>query len=125
VASRREAVETRSRRSRPHNYCGRQGLLDEHARQLSSRQPLPSCDAYCVNQEVHGVAEEIQMMSKGSGQQFTHRGVVAVRSTNSVGVVRWLAEVARGRHFQFLRAATAAEIKQRIDVALESWPMER
>jgi hypothetical protein len=62
-------------------------------------------------------------MPERNDQPFRYRGIPARQDCRGSGHDSWTAHIARGVHFQVLRAASAAEIVERIDEALEDWPL--
>jgi len=56
-------------------------------------------------------------------EQFTYRGITANRSPHGSKLARWTAEIRRDRTFEFLRADSAAEMRNRMDAALD-WACE-
>jgi hypothetical protein len=49
---------------------------------------------------------------------FAYRGITATRSSDNSQPLRWIAEIRRERGYEFVRADSMAEMRQRIDASL-------
>jgi len=60
--------------------------------------------------------------ARSTVDQFTYRKIVVMRSAEGSRLPRWIAEIRRGRTYEFIRAEAADEMRRKIDEALARSP---